>query len=107
MTDKDEHEKIGGNELKLCNYQYWQEIKYHSNFKDYNSEELDLLNYADLHVDKDGKIVSMTERIADLKTRYNEGYIEDWFNKDKDSINRLENKFGNVLDRIRIKELNE
>lgn len=107
QTEKDEHEKIGGNELKLCNYKYWQEVKYHSSFKDYNSEELDLLNYADLHVDKDGKIVSIAERLADWKTRYDEEYIENWYNKDKESIERLENKFGNILDKIRIKELNE
>lgn len=65
----------------------------------YRSEELDLLNFADMSVDKDGNIVSMQDRIKDFRNRYG-NEIEEWLERNKKELERLESKFGKIRDKI-------
>lgn len=99
----DEHEKIGAEELKKSGYKYWQEVREHSQFNEYRSEELDLLNFADMSVDKDGNIVPMQDRIKDFRNRYG-NEIEKWLERNKKELERLESKFGKIRDKILRKE---
>lgn len=65
------HNIIGGNILKESNYKYWKEVYYHGNSdSSYKSLYLDILNMADMQVDKVGNNVSYEERLEDIKNRY-------------------------------------
>ena len=103
QRENDEHEKIGAEELKKSDYKYWQEVREHSQFNEYRSEELDLLNFADMSVDKDGNIVPMQDRIKDFRNRYG-NEIEKWLERNKKELERLESKFGKIRDKILRKE---
>ena len=66
------HNIVGGNLLKQQGYQYWQEVYYHGVVNSpYQSEFLDLLNVADMHVDSEGNYVTFQERLQDISTRQN------------------------------------
>lgn len=66
-----EHPVVGGNILKEKGYRYWEEVYNHGRADvDYESEELDLLNFADLRVGKSGDIISFEERLRDIGVRY-------------------------------------
>lgn len=65
------HNIIGGNILKESNYKYWKEVYFHGNpDTSYKSLYLDILNMADMQVDKTGNNVSYEERLEDIKNRY-------------------------------------
>lgn len=65
------HNIIGGNILKESNYKYWKEVYYHGNpDSPYKSLYLDILNMADMQVDKAGNNVNYAERLEDIKNRY-------------------------------------
>lgn len=65
------HNIIGGNILKESNYKYWKEVYFHGNpDTSYKSLYLDILNMADMQVDKAGNSVSYKERLEDIKNRY-------------------------------------
>ena len=69
-----EHQKLGGLVLKENGYRYWQEVYYHGVREDeYTSLYLDILNQADMQIDKMGKDVGYEGRLADIKSRYGEG----------------------------------
>ena len=70
-TDKSKHNIVGGEILKSANYKYWQEIYNHGNpSTNYSSVYLDILNQADMQIDKYGNNVSYDERLEDIKQRY-------------------------------------
>jgi len=65
------HNFLGGNLLKEQGYKYWQEVYWHGvPDAEYNSAELDLLNSADMQVNGKGQLVSYTERLEDIESRY-------------------------------------
>ena len=67
------HGKVGGELLKNTNFKYWKEIYYHGLLQDeYNSLYLDILNKADMQIDKYGNDVGYTKRLEDIKSRYGE-----------------------------------
>lgn len=67
------HQKLGGLVLKDNGYCYWQEVYYHGIREDeYTSLYLDILNQADMQIDKMGKDVGYEGRLADIKSRYGE-----------------------------------
>ena len=67
------HNQIGGLLLKNSNFKYWQEIYYHGEINvEYKSILLDILNQADMQIDKYGNDVGYDERLADIKNRYGE-----------------------------------
>lgn len=71
--DKLKHAEVGGLILKNNNYKYWKEVYYHGKSdQKYNSQELRILNTADLSVDHTGKYVSVIERLNDIKNRHGE-----------------------------------
>lgn len=63
------HHTEGGQLLKDQNYKYWQEVLYHGKPAQYQSKALDLLNYADMHIDKKGNFVSFDDRLKDIAER--------------------------------------
>ena len=67
------HNEIGSHILKQQNYKYYNEILWHGAPNcDYKSLELDILNYADMHINSKGIFVSFEERLDDIKNRYSE-----------------------------------
>ena len=67
------HEHVGGELLKRNNYKYWQEVYYHGDIKaEYNSIYLDILNKADMQIDRYGNDVGYEKRLADIRERYGE-----------------------------------
>ena len=68
--DNLDHNDIGGHILERQNYKYFNEVKYHGVCEsNYQSNELDLLNYADMHINARGDYVSFDERLEDIKNR--------------------------------------
>ena len=85
------HNIIGGNLLKECNYKYWKEVYYHGvPNSEYKSLYLDILNYADMSIDKYGNDVGFDKRLEDIKSRYKENSIQ-YINSVK-IINELRSK---------------
>jgi len=75
-TNKMEHNKIGGEILKRNNFKYWKEIYYHGEPEiEYESLYLDILNQADMQIDKYGNDVGYDKRLEDIKSRYGETSI--------------------------------
>lgn len=74
------HNIIGGEILKNNNFKYWREIYYHGEINiEYNSLYLDILNQADMQIDKYGNDVGYNKRLEDIKNRY--GKDSDVYNK--------------------------
>ena len=72
QEDYKNHNVIGGNLLKAQNYKYWKEVYYHGVVNaPYQNRFLDLLNWADMHIDSVGNYVSFDERLEELSIRYN------------------------------------
>lgn len=66
------HNRTGGAILQRQGYKYWQEVYYHGFANSpYQSEFLDLLNLADMHIDNKGNYVSLDDRLEDISKRYN------------------------------------
>jgi len=64
------HNNKGGDILEKQNYKYYNEVKYHGIPKaPFSSTALDLLNYADMHIDKYGNYVTFEERLQDIASR--------------------------------------
>lgn len=83
-----EHNKVGGEILKILGFKYWKEIYYHGeNNIEYKSDYLDLLNKADMQIDKYGNDVGYDKRLEDIKKRYGVESIE--YKKAKTLIDNL------------------
>lgn len=71
------HNIIGGNILKDNGYKYWKEVYYHGKLtNEYSSKYLDILNMADMQVNKYGQDVGYEKRLEDIKSRYGEDSIQ-------------------------------
>lgn len=67
------HNKIGGEILRRNNFIHWQEVYYHGDINpEYSSLYLDILNQADMMIDKYGNDVGYNLRLEDIKSRYGE-----------------------------------
>lgn len=67
------HNKIGGEILKNNNFKYYKEVYYHGDLNpEYESLYLDILNQADMQIDKYGNDVGYNKRLEDIKSRYGE-----------------------------------
>ena len=67
------HNKIGGELLKQSGFKYYKEVYYHGELtSEYNSLYLDILNMADMQIDKYGNDVGYDKRLEDIKKRYGE-----------------------------------
>ena len=70
--DYEKHETVGGEALRKQGYKYWKEVYYHTQANaPYQSEYLDLLNLADMHIDSEGNYVEFDEKLEELSKRYN------------------------------------
>ena len=66
-----DHNKIGGNILRKSGYKFWKEVYYHGEINvSYSSLYLDILNSADMSIDKYGHDVGHIKRLDDIKSRY-------------------------------------
>ena len=87
----EEHHKTGADILEKQNYKYHKEVLYHDKpTEDYSSPELDLLNFADMHIDKKGNYVSFEDRLEDIKNRRGENSPH--YRNCKIIIEKLKNK---------------
>lgn len=58
--------------MKAQGYKFWKEVYYHGVVDSpYQSELLDLLNLADMHIDSEGNYVTLDGRLEELSARYN------------------------------------
>ena len=89
--ENNEHNFVGFQILDKQNYKYAKEVLYHGkpNSK-YQSLALDLLNFADMHIDKSGEYVSYEQRLEDIKTRRGESSLA--YINSKKVIDELKNK---------------
>ena len=66
-----EHAHKGGLVLKSEGCPFWLEIYCHGDPRaNYSSAELDLLNFCDMTTGPDGRNMTITERLKDIKERY-------------------------------------
>lgn len=69
----EDHNIVGGNILKNNNYKYYKEVYYHGiPNSEYKSLYLDILNTANMMIDKYGNDVGFDKRLEDIKSRYGE-----------------------------------
>lgn len=67
------HNFISGEILKRSGFKYWKEIYYHGEIDiEYSSLYLDILNQADMQIDKYGNDVGYDKRLEDIRERYGE-----------------------------------
>ena len=63
--------------LRNQGYKYWKEVSYHGKLEvDYSSEELDMLNMADMRIDSKGNDVGVEKRLEDIATRYGKASMQ-------------------------------
>lgn len=66
-----EHEELGGDLLRSLGFTYWAEIFNHGNPDSaYQSNELLVLNLADMLTSKDGSATTVPARLDDIASRY-------------------------------------
>ena len=82
------HNVIGGEILRESGFKYWREIYYHGEPKtEFKSKYLDILNQADMQIDRYGNDVGYEKRLKDIKLRY--GEKSEVYNKCYELINSL------------------
>ena len=66
----EEHHVVGAEMLEKENYKYFKEVLFHGMPNvGYESPALDLLNFADMHINKKGEYVTFEERLKDIAER--------------------------------------
>lgn len=71
VDDPLDHPIVGSNLLKESGYSYWREVRWHGiPHAPYYSNELLVLNIADLLVGRDGRRMSLDQRLNDIARRY-------------------------------------
>lgn len=66
-----EHNHIGGDVLEKSGFKYWEEVYNHGEIDiEFSSRVLDILNEADLNIDRKGNYVGVINRLEDIKLRY-------------------------------------
>lgn len=89
------HNIIGGNILRANGFKYWKEVFYHGELKlEYESLFLDILNTADMQIDKYGDDVGFDKRLEDIKNRY--GADSEVYKKCKTLVLKLKEKYNNL-----------
>ena len=74
--DKDNHGISGANILKDMGFKYYKEIYYHGEIDiEYSSLYLDILNMADMMIDKSGNDLGYEGRLKDIESRYGKDSI--------------------------------
>ena len=95
IKGNERHNKLGGDLLKEASYQYWREVYYHGEIDvDYSSLYLDILNLADMQIDKYGNDVGFENRLLDIESRYQDNPIV--HQKCSTMVKCLKNKYPNL-----------
>ena len=82
------HEKVGAEILKNNGYQYWKEVYYHGQVtEEFHSIYLQILNEADMQIDKSGNDVGYDKRLEDIQNRY--GTNSNVYQKAKELVDYL------------------
>lgn len=69
--EQTDHPSIGADILEECGFSYSEEIRWHGMASaPYSSDELLVLNIADLITSKDGKVITTVKRSEDIARRY-------------------------------------
>ena len=90
--ENNNHNILGGNVLKDSGYKYWKEVYYHGiPNSEYKSLFLNILNTADMMIDKYGNDVGFDKRLEDIKNRYGEDSIQ--YNNSVKMVNELMKRF--------------
>lgn len=85
------HNKIGGELLKQSGFKYYKEVYHHGELtNEYSSLYLDILNMADMQIDKYGNDVGYDNRLKDIESRY--GKDSEVYNKCYELIDYLKTK---------------
>ena len=93
--DKDNHGICGANILKDMGFKYYNEIYYHGEIDiDYNSLYLDILNMADMMIDKSGNDLGYEGRLKDIESRY--GAYSLAYKKCCILVNNLKDKYKKI-----------
>lgn len=75
-----DHSFVGARLLKEAGYEFWREVRWHGiPSAPYASDELLILNIADMLVNGKGRRVSLSQRLADIEQRYgdsSEQYVQ-------------------------------
>lgn len=67
----DSHPEVAAQILRDAGYKYWQEVKWHGiPNPPYESDELLVLNLADMMTDGSGRPVTLRERLLDIEERH-------------------------------------
>ncbi len=75
--NNENHNELGAEFLKENGYKYWKEVYYHGKpNSEYSSIYLDILNEADMKINKEGQEVSYEERLDDIADRYGKESIQ-------------------------------
>ena len=75
--NNEKHNIIGGKILKDNKYKYWKEVYYHGIPNcEYKSLYLDILNKADMMIDKYGNDIGFDKRLEDIRNRYGDDSIQ-------------------------------
>ena len=91
FVESEDHHFIGFQILDKQKYKYAKEVLYHGKPNcEYSSLALDLLNFADMHIDNKGNYVSFEQRLEDIKNRRTE-HSSAYINS-KQIIEELKNK---------------
>lgn len=70
-SDQSQHEELGGELLRNNGYEHWREIFYHGNPDSlYESDELFVLNLADMQTSSDGRHITIEERLDGIADTY-------------------------------------
>ncbi len=85
------HNKVGGEILRKSGFKHWKEVYYHGQLtNEYESLYLDILNYADMQVDKYGNDVGFEKRLEDIEGRYGKDSVV--FERCKEMVEHLKSK---------------
>lgn len=96
-SDQRQHEELGGEILRENSYEYWREVYFHGDpDSPYDSDELFVLNLADMQTSSDGRRVTIEERLEDIATRY--GKDSSQFTLAQRLANSLEQKLKTIND---------
>ncbi len=72
-----EHENLGGELLRTLGFAHWREVYYHGKVtSEYSSDELLILNYADLTTSSTGEDITFEQRLEGILKRYGEESIQ-------------------------------
>lgn len=95
VENQTDHEQYGGSLLKRLGFAYADEVFWHGKADtDYDSEELLVLNLADMQTSSNGLFVTMDQRLRDIEERYGQDSTQ--YRVAADLKGKLENRLSQI-----------